>query len=160
MQILAIDPGNVESGWLIMDTDSKQPLAFGIQPNTEILLGIRDKLFTVDGLVIEMLEGFGMKAGMTVFDTCVWVGRFVERWDNAATTRIMGRKEAVLHLCGNKTAGDPAVREALMYRYGATKKHPGALKGITSHVWSALAIARTFSDKYKSLQDEAFDIGF
>ena len=51
-------------------------------------------------------------------------------------------------LCGTARAKDPNVHQALIDMYGGsmkaakgTKKAPGPLYGVKSHIWSALAVA-------------------
>ena len=71
-KVLAIDPGNIESGYVLMDSSYK-PLKFGKVYNEQLL-----ELFQTmdpDYVVIEMIGhyGTGMPAGTSVFDTCVWI---------------------------------------------------------------------------------------
>lgn len=76
--ILAIDPGNMESGYVIVEHDGKEirkVLDVGKLPN--------DDMYNVfcspyDHLAIEMVAGMGMPVGQEVFDTCFWIGRFWE----------------------------------------------------------------------------------
>jgi hypothetical protein len=53
------------------------------------------------------------------------------------------RNAVKLHICGTPRAKDPNIRQALIDKYGApgTKKNPGPTYGVSSHLWSALAIA-------------------
>src|SRR5699024_4515501 len=82
VNILAIDPGNTESGWVIIDTSTRRPVDFGKTENEAVMdLLRRGDLVLADPVprvVIEMIGhyGTGMPAGKTVFDTCVWIGRF------------------------------------------------------------------------------------
>jgi hypothetical protein len=106
------------------------------------------KLFTGHQLGIEMIACYGMPVGAEVFETCIWIGRFIERWGSHAF--YIYRKDVKLHLCGQARAKDANVRQALIDRYGSsqkkaigTKKAPGPLYGISSHVWSALGVAIT-----------------
>ena len=61
------------------------------------------------------------------------------------------RKDIKLHLCGTTKARDPNVRQALIDRLGkpGTKKNPGPTYGVSSHAWSALAVAVYASDQAK-----------
>lgn len=64
----------------------------------------------------------------------------------------MTRRAVKLHLCGSMRAKDGNIRQALVDRFGGqaqavgTKKAPGPLFGLSSHRWSALAVAVTWWD--------------
>lgn len=152
MILLSIDPGNQQSAYLIYDTASGRPIPgrFGIKKNEELRQMLIDGELHADHMAIEMIACYGMAVGAAVFDTCVWVGRFIEV---AAMphTRVY-RKDVKLHLCGTHRAKDANVRQALIDRFGqcGTKKEPGALYGISKDVWSALAVAVTHADISKA----------
>lgn len=150
MTILAIDPGTTESGWCIYHPD-RGILGAGVKPNDLILDEIRYQ--PVDHLAIEMIASYGMAVGKEVFETCVWIGRMVETFRAPSDVRLIYRRDVKLHLCGTNQAKDANVRQAvvdLFPRTGGgktpqvgTKKQPGPLYGVTSHAWSALAVALT-----------------
>lgn len=145
MKILAIDPGNMDSAfcWLIDGQlkDAKKCansllLALVPQSGAEVV-------------VIEMIAGYGMRVGQSIFETCVFVGRLIQTclmFD--VPYHLVFRKNVVTHLCGNATAGDAFVREALIDRYGipGTKKTPGPTYGIANDMWAALAVATYYHD--------------
>ena len=94
-------------------------------------------------------SAFGV--GAEVFDSVFWTGRFAQVWHPRPFTRLL-RAKVRGHLHAIK-GGDPAVRAGLLLRFGGykevaigTKKKPGPLYGIKSHMWSALALAVTFWD--------------
>ena len=80
--VLAIDPGNEFSGWVLMDQSDYSVLAKGKTPNEDLLQMITSDNAEVqlqyDNCTIEMIKSYGMSVGATVFETCVWVGRFYE----------------------------------------------------------------------------------
>jgi hypothetical protein len=144
--ILAIDPGTVISGVVGWDTDAKRVLEPNVWDNKALL----DHLtrHPADSLAIEMIASQGMAVGQTTFETCVWIGHFEERWDQhhpELMRRRVYRHEVKAHLCGTQKAKDPNIRQALVDKFGdvGTKKNPGPLFGVKSHVWSALAVAIT-----------------
>lgn len=105
-------------------------------------------------LAIEMIASYGMAVGSEVFDTCIWIGRFIQAW-NGPYTQVF-RKDVKMHLCGQTKAKDANVRQALIDRFGpgkdkaiGTKKNPGPLYGISGDIWAALAVAVTHYDKTK-----------
>lgn len=142
MRIIAIDPGCTESAWIVYE-DGKID-SFGKHLNDSVLA------LMVHGrghLAIEMIASYGMPVGKEVFETCVWIGRFIEAWGGPYT--LVYRRDVKLHLCGSSRAKDSNIRQALIDRFGApgTKANKGATYGISKDVWSALAVATTFHDK-------------
>ena len=68
MRLLAIDPGNTESGWCVIDTADCRPLEFGKWRNDDLIRGVREGLFEeCDGAVIEMIGHYGI-ASDTLID--------------------------------------------------------------------------------------------
>lgn len=163
-KILAIDPGNVMSGFVVVEHDDENILRIeerGKIPNHEIMLQI-DKFFLQSGkknMAIEMIQSYGMPVGQTVFDTCVWIGRFLERMthrDGTAEYRYIYRKDEKINICGTMKAKDANIRQALVDRFAAgqpnygkgTKKEPGFFYGFKADVWQAFAVAVTFFEMY------------
>ena len=148
--LLALDPGNTESAWLLYDTATGRPTSWAKEPNPFVLT--RLDTITADELVIEMVASYGMAVGAEVFDTCVWIGRFLERWD-PTPHRLIYRPDVKLHLTQTRRAKDANIRQALIDRYGpgkalavGLKATPGPLYGLTGDCWSALAVAVTAAD--------------
>lgn len=162
--ILAIDPGNVQSGFVRVEHDGSEitkVLEVGKLPNAEIRpLLCRE----YNHLAIEMIAGMGMTVGAEVFETCVWIGRFLEYaelYNHAYRIERIYRREEKICLCGAPTAKDANIRQALVDRYApgqanfgkGTKKEPGFFHGFSADMWSAMAVAVTYFDKYiKGLQ--------
>jgi len=155
MTIMAIDPGTTESAWMYYDSDAKSPIAFGKNPNDYLFAELKNRV--IDRLAIEMVASFGMPVGASIFQTVVWIGRYLQYWVDDhhpyEHVRLIYRKEVCLHLCGSARAKDPNIRQVLMDRYGSTrelaigkKKKPGPLYGVAADVWSALAIAITCAE--------------
>lgn len=151
MIVLAIDPGNEQSAYVVLGEQGNLH-SFAKLPNHSVLHnlpGMRDANL-VDALAIEMIASYGMPVGREVFETCVWIGRFIEAWGGPYT--LVYRKDVKLHLCGQPRAKDSNIRQALIDRYGGKdravgkKATPGPLYGVSADVWSALAIAVTFAD--------------
>lgn len=148
MNILAIDPGNVKSAYVVLD-DSLTIHAKRILPNDELLEIVTNPVLVetglVDTLVIEMVQSFGMAVGKEVFETVFWIGRFCQAWRGRDFQRIY-RMQVKMHLCGNSRAKDPNIRQALLDKLGppGTKKAPGPTYGVSSDIWSALAVGVTW----------------
>ncbi|WP_207632095.1 hypothetical protein [Occultella kanbiaonis] len=164
--ILAIDPGNTESGWATIDTDSRRPLEFGKTNNGELRRAILAGDFeNCDGAYIEMIGhyGTGMPAGKDVFDTCVWIGRFTEtiRLTTDAPpqpTRVL-RPTVKAHHCNSAKAKDSNVIQSLVDRFTpgqgnfgkGTKAEPGWFYGFAKDVWQAYALAVYAADTLTEL---------
>ena len=147
--MLAIDPGNKQSGWCLFG--GKSVLDSGILDNHEMLELIYQH--RANKLAIEMIASYGMAVGREVFETCVWIGRFMQ-WHNLPDeVRLIYRKDVKLYLCGTTKAKDTNIRQAIIDLFPpvgggktpqiGTKKQPGPLYGISSHAWAALAVALT-----------------
>lgn len=156
MRILAIDPGPAESAWVVLN--GTVVVAHNKQPNDQVLNGMRDpaNVFVAnsDLLAVEMIACYGMAVGAEVFDTCVWIGRFVEAWARpwGRPHRLVKRMECKMHLCHKATAKDGNIRMAILDRYGGEKAakgrkaSPGPLFGISGDVWAALAVGITATE--------------
>uniref|UniRef100_UPI002B1CB0B9 hypothetical protein n=1 Tax=Pseudomonas marginalis TaxID=298 RepID=UPI002B1CB0B9 len=66
-----------------------------------------------DYFAIEMIASYGMAVGATVFDTCVWIGRFIEQ-ANFDSYQYIYRKDEKMNLCGTMRAKDTNIRQALI----------------------------------------------
>lgn len=157
--ILAIDPGTTESAWMLYDDDTNKPVEFAKCGSAEVI-DCFVQLTTQNyrpRVVIEMVASYGQPVGKEVFETCVWIGRFIE-----AARNILGdeparlyRNEVKMALChATAKINDAVIRQALIDRFGpgkdkaiGTKKNQGPLYGVKADVWAALALAVTFADK-------------
>jgi hypothetical protein len=144
MTVLALDPGTTQSAYVLWD--GRRVLDAAILPNTtliEILAcgQLPSGQINCDVLACEMIASYGMAVGREVFETCVWIGRFLQA--HRGPHRLVYRKDVKLHLCGSPRAKDANIRQALLDKYGpvGTKGKPGPLYGVRSHVWAALAVA-------------------
>jgi hypothetical protein len=162
VRLLAIDPGSEESAWVVYDDRARMPLNWGKHPNEGVLSVIYDPPAECRALAIEMVASYGMAVGATVFETCVWAGRFIQLWQMGGSEwgKAAGgdalrvyRRDVKLHLCGSMLAKDPNIRQALIDRYGPGKDKavgfkatPGPLYGMKADCWSALAVAITAAE--------------
>lgn len=150
--LLAIDPGTDQSGWAEYDTEKRRVLDCGVMDNPEMLRSI-EAPSRVDHVAIEMIASYGMAVGREVFETCVWIGRFVQAYRDPDAVKLVYRRDVKLHLCGSPKAKDPNIRQALLDMFPrtgggktpqiGTKAMPGPLYGVSSHAWAALAVAVT-----------------
>lgn len=146
---MAIDPGNEFSAYVVWDGEKileKGKVANKVMLGTLFAYGLN---YPNGELCIEQIAhyGTGMPAGKTVFDTCLWIGRYFQHWVELMDRdpRLIERRKVKLHICGSARAKDGNVRQSLIDRYGepGTKKEPGMLYGVSADVWQALGLAVT-----------------
>lgn len=158
-RILAIDPGNTHSGWALIDTTDCTPLAFAKTENTELLRSICAGNFDdATHAHIEMVASYGMAVGASVFETCVWIGRFHQAVNYempGALVELTFRRDVKLHHCGQTKAKDSNIRQALVDRFApgqpnhgkGTKADPGWFYGFHADVWQSYALAVLVADR-------------
>lgn len=141
--ILALDPGTRESGWVLFD--GSRVAYSGVQRNEDVLAMIAGWKDPSTRMATEVFQAMGMAVGAEVFETCIWIGRFVQAWHAPDEVIRLKRTQVKLLLCGSTRAKDANVRQAVIDAVGepGTKKAPGPTYGVKSHAWSALAVAVT-----------------
>jgi hypothetical protein len=147
--IIAIDPGTEQSGVVVWNNGKSYRTT--TLPNADTLKYLKDAIPDKGEqieLAVEMIASFGMPAGRELFETCVWIGRFVEAWSNRGLKyRLIYRKDVKMHHCQNNAAKDANIRQAILDRFGGKakaiglKKTPGPLYGVTGDEWQAVALA-------------------
>jgi hypothetical protein len=157
--ILAIDPGNTESAYALIDTTTRRPLEIDKIPNH--LLAARLPCISEDHdishVAIEMVASYGMAVGKDVFETCVWIGRFAQIVDglyHQPAADLVYRREVKLHHCASSKANDSNIAQALIDRFASgarnrgkgTKADPGWFYGFRADIWQAYALAVLVAD--------------
>lgn len=154
MRILAIDPGNTESGYAIIEMPDFKLLEFGKIKNEELIAKFDFWFFSSDYInstAIEMVASYGMPVGKDVFETCVWIGCFVQALKDE-TVSFIYRKDEKMALCGSMKAKDNNIRQALIDRYAehdfkngkGTKANPDTFYGVSKDAWQAIAVGVTY----------------
>lgn len=154
--ILAIDPGNIESAYVIVENDLSKVIEKGKIDNIDLLdllLFWQEKYeWRIDHFAIEGIQSYGMAVGKSVFETCYFIGRLIEagKRDLELEHTMIYRIEEKMCLCHSTKAKDSNIRQALIDRFGevGTKKNPGFFYGFKKDIWSAMAVATTYHDKY------------
>lgn len=155
--IFAIDPGPGISAWVEYRPELRLLVNFGYEDNRAVLDWIEIYTKADAILVVEMVACYGMSVGASIFETCVWIGRYLQEADNwQQKTERVYRREVKMHLCNSMRAKDKNIRQALIDTFPATgggkipqigtKKFPGPLYGVSGDIWSALAVAVTFAE--------------
>ena len=146
--VYAIDPGNERSAYVIL-ADGR-PAEFGKILNDALLVELQT--WNPNNLLaIERIASYGMAVGKEVFETCEWIGRYMQAWESmGGQVKLVYRRDVKLHHCESIRASDSNIRAALIDRYGpgksaaiGTKANPGPLYRIRADVWSALALGLT-----------------
>lgn len=154
MRLLAIDPGNIESAYVVIGADYR-PVEFDKLRNDELLSRIA--YIEAQTVAIEMVASYGMAVGADVFETCVWIGRFYQALDSHGPVQLVKRLPVKTHHCHTAKATDTNIRQALIDRFAlgqpnhgkGTKKQPGWFYGFHSDVWAAYALAVYTADLAK-----------
>ena len=158
-RIFAIDPGTTHSGFVIVEHDGNEIVRVihkGKLQN-EALLRELPYHVGVNEIAVEMVASYGMAVGREVFETCVWIGRFLQAGgilpDNTAK-HLVYRIDEKSNLCHSAKANDSNIIQALVDRYATgqpnrgkgTKKNPGFFYGFSADAWQAMAVAVTYFD--------------
>jgi len=161
-KLLAIDPGNMFTGYVILD-DNFKPLQFGKVKNDEMLVILERYLGSGNTkVVVEMVASYMMNVGRTVFDTCIFIGRLQQLCETAykeygcdSEYMTIERRYVKLNLTGHVTASDADISRALVDRFSydnlrnhgkGTKKEPGFFYGFSADMWAAFALGVTQLD--------------
>lgn len=156
--IIAIDPGSSESAFVLMDQATYHASEFGKIPNEEMRSQLLRYRINTKQLAVEMIASYGMPVGREVFDTCVWIGRFLEQWESmGGQADLIYRKDEKLTICGSPRANDATIRQALVDRFApgtanygkGTKKEPGWFYGFKADIWQAYAVGVTWLELRK-----------
>lgn len=167
MKIFAIDPGNVQSAYAVMEEKDNEDyglIEFGKLPNKEcmnvMLRYVENGFFAPNRVVIERIGSYGLAVGKEVFQTCEWIGRFSQMAEfyNSPVDYVY-RKDEKITICGNMKAKDPNIRQALIDRFAkfdlkngkGTKKNPDYFYGVSADCWAAIAVAVTYLDMKKEI---------
>lgn len=155
MHILSIDPGDMESAYTVIDVQTFQTLEKGKIFNRDLLFRLPEisKEYEIKFVAIEMIKSYGMGVGDHVFETCVWIGRFIEKSiGNGCTVERITRMEEKMHICKDSKANDRSIRRALIDRFAkhdkksgkGNAKKPDVFYGFSEDIWSAFATGLTF----------------
>lgn len=164
--LIAIDPGPVMSAYVVWN--GGEVLDKGLVPNEKlrIMLSSAEKHIPgisldgtgIDYMAIEMIASYGMAVGKSVFNTCVWIGRFIERWEGPY--QMIYRKDVKMHLCNSMRAKDTNIKQALIDRFApnasnhgkGTKADPSMFYGFKKDIWAAMAVAVTAWESNPSVE--------
>ena len=159
--ILALDPGTVESGWVLWDLAEMRVIRSGVDDNdfVEDRLCFQFGGAEWDACVIERPAPMGQVLGRDLLETIWTAARFTCAAEAIAafgdvTIQHIERMEVKRQLLGRTTGNDTQVNAAVRAYVAnhhhitekevkGTKKAPGPCFGIKSHAWAALAVCLT-----------------
>jgi len=165
MKLLAIDPGNKKSAWVLYDVETKKIIHKEIGPNENLVPQLSegalspkmDSVLIFDHIAIEYPQPRGQAMYTQLVDTIFWIGKFMQAWGYGWDK--IDRKDVKMVLCGNTKAKDSNIRASLISRFSAasnlgggktpeigTKSKPGPLYGFSKDMWAALAVAITWDE--------------
>lgn len=159
-RILAIDPGDQVSAYCLIDVDTRRPTVIGLVRNITLLEMITDEAWAPDAVVIEMIAAYGMSVGATVFETCVWIGRYSQAFvERGLEPQLIKRLPVKMHHCHSAKAKDTNITQALVDRFTpgmanhgkGTKDSPGWFYGFTKDIWAAYALAVYAADSERTV---------
>lgn len=156
MKILAIDPGNLQSAFAVLEMPDFKLYEFGKIENQDLIERLENLSKEVDTSAIEMIASYGMAVGKTVFDSCLWIGRFQqELLRSGLIPTLIYRSQEKMCLCKTMKAKDTNIRTALIDRYAThdfkagkgTKGNPDTFYGVSADVWQAIAVGVTYYEE-------------
>jgi hypothetical protein len=160
MNIIGIDPGTSEGAFTVWDSVNSVLIEKAIMPNDLLLEWLKNQAYSIE-IYCEMIASYGMAVGKEVFETCVWIGQAKQICqDHDWNFTPVLRQKVKLHHCHSSKAKDTNIRQALIDRFGApgTAKNKGSLYGVSSHIWSALAITIYANDTMHKMSPVATTI--
>lgn len=156
MNIYGIDPGTLHSALVVIPAgDSKEIIYSGWRPNAVIEDYLQWEMRSCDVLALEWVVNYGRTVGEEVFRTAYACGRFSMIATHLKVKRLLetGKPDLNMHFCGTRTSKKPQTRRALIDKWGgdAETRKDGNLRGVTDHMWDALAVAVHAKETFKEL---------
>ena len=176
MELFAIDPGNKESAYVLLniaDSYDVKKGCFIYHPQSITLRRFgKESCWTVAEILenwlasalhneprvvaIERVQAMGMPVGYEIFETCEWIGRYSQLCDlHCVAPQYVYRLEEKITLCNDSKAKDANIRQALIDRFAkhdfkngkGTKANPDVFYGFKADIWAAMAVATTCMDQ-------------
>ena len=159
--IIAIDPGNKESAYVLLAPDLRPIRAIKME-NELMYDDIVSTINTKDILpwleiAIEKIACYGMPVGDDVLDTNGWSFIMKDRFEHAGIrVTWIYRKDEKMNLCHSMKANDATIKQALVDRFApgepnygkGTIRQPGWFYGFRADMWAAYAVGVTYADMY------------
>ena len=150
MRYICVDPGSAVSAFVVWD--GERVLWKGKRNNSELLIVSENGKDSI--IVIEMIASYGMPVGKEVFETCLWIGRFIQVGVmSGSQVYLVYRRDIKMHHCNSVKAKDSNIRQSIIDKYGkpGTKKSPNvvyndSVEKMSGDLWAAFAIATAVTE--------------
>jgi len=151
MMILGIDPGPEVHGYVVLDALRWRVVAAGISGDMKMINGTALAAGVLEA-VVEEIAPQGQVLSYALRNTILQRARIEDALTQRFKVHLVTRNQVRLLLLGRGNGTETQVNAALLARYcerhGCTNRHqlrgslktPGALWGVRSHVWAALAL--------------------
>jgi len=155
MKILAIDPGQFESGFVVVVYSFENKQFFiseaGKTVNSAVINAV-ETATVLEMVIVERPQSFGQTWGESLIETAMIVGEIrhaARHRGNGVSIYYLTRKQVTGQLCGSAKSGDPGVRAALIEALGppGTKREPGPTWGVKTDAWQALGLCVAWLEK-------------
>lgn len=147
MNILAIDPANVESAYTLVNSDTLEIYSKGKIPNKD-MLNLAESV-EYDCMAIEIIVNMGL-SGKHLFETAEMIGKLCYICESRGIKLIrVKRTDVKKHfkvkrvINGQKApSADSQIRTSLINKYGdvGTKDNQGYFYGYKADIWQAHAV--------------------
>ena len=139
MLILSVDPGTTRSGFVVIDSETRDVLDAGVVSNDVMLMKCRGaSIAGIEMLVYEQIAAQGLAVGFETFETCFWSGAFAQAFHEShsvaaspvgsSIVRPVKRHQVKTYLCGTQKAKDANIRRALLDLYGGDAAGKASVK--------------------------------
>jgi len=160
--ILAIDPGNMESAYVVWNPNTNRMVDKDWVGNKDLknslfVNQVRNNELNIGPVLIETVSSYGMAVGQETFDTAIWTGIFKEFFENLGhPVHLIFRMTVKMHHCHSlRKVNDAAVNKVLVDKYGQpqSKKREGLVYwnddvennggrwDMKGDIWAAMALA-------------------
>lgn len=158
MRLLAIDPGPKKSAYCMMREDFSLISAADVE-NEQVLKLVKEGEY--DRMAIECMQSYGSAVGAETYDTCIWIGRYMQAAIDRGKpiTRVYRGEEKQLLIPSKKNGlpplpehagktADAQIRAALIARFARHDKRNGkgtrinkdVFYGFQGDMWAAFAV--------------------
>ena len=160
-KVLAIDPANKQTAYVLFDKNTWEIYDKGIIPNKEFIEMIEKGNF--DKVALEIIVNMGV-SGRTLFETAEYVGIYtyitntlqkpLKRVRRTDVKKHFKVKRSTKHK--KQPSADSQIRTSLIERFGevGTKDNQGYFYGFKADIWQAFAVGVYAVDKERGEKNE------